>query len=825
MNSVFLKILNLSVNASWLILAVIVARFLVKKAPKWVFCVLWGLVALRLLIPFSLESALSLLPSNEPIPMNIETVELPQIETGIYTIDSAINLALEASLTPQTGGSINPMQIVVFVATIVWITGVSAMLIYVLISFILLKNKVKASIILDNGVFACDDIRSPFILGMFRPIIYIPSTLSGEALSIVLAHEQAHLKRLDQIWKPLGFILLSVYWFNPLCWLAYILLCRDIEAACDEKVIRDKDREYMALYSQTLLDTSVHRRSIAACPLAFGEVGVKSRVKSILNYKRPAFWLIILGLVVLTVLAVCFLTVPGNRIKKDPDRITSISVQNGHTGKYFEITDRDEIEKIVEYINSMKLTRGKFSAFKMGYYLHITFNPKRSTWDDVILTSPTLLRNDPFFYTISPETWLVEYMEALYQEAIQKQQEADAAKPRILHAIQVDLSASIGADPPELLYADKDRLIIAGYFGVIVYSKKDERIIQCLDLKEIDCHYTQGDKASEKFVRCDGNTIYLYRVDKPNEVYVVDLESGLEGWKPYDLSNVPIHKKTTEIQDLPVEKYDSWTDNGKTTYSFLYYADTIGSLSYAEFKPEDEYKEISYEDYLSSDYHRIFFTDPLTSGTHDVAKDVYIIDELSEIMTDNRAFTLDTSQYGGYPAYDHEVTLAEITAEDGNNQYNNVEADNAYVFVDLDGDGTEEMVYRRSNYLGYYVFRIYEDHIYGYEIPYRGMLGLKQDGTFGGSNAADDNGILRIFFDGTKCLTTEILWQHAEGAPDRYTIAGKSVSYEKYLKALESEQAKPNVFWQNWKKSVKNTTANNPINHNHQLSWWFALRL
>ncbi|SFQ22733.1 Signal transducer regulating beta-lactamase production, contains metallopeptidase domain [Butyrivibrio proteoclasticus] len=331
MSALFLKILNLSINASWLILAVIAARLLLKKAPRWISCLLWGLVAVRLLCPISLESVLSILPSAKVVPDNIEMVQNPHIDSGVRIIDNAVNPVIEKSFSPDAASSVNPMQVVVFVGSILWLTGMVVMLLYALISYILLRRKVRASVSLNGSVKECDEVDSPFILGIFRPEIYVPSGIDENTLELVIAHEEAHLKRHDHWWKPFGFVLLAVYWFNPLCWVAYILLCRDIEAACDEKVIKDKDREYMVAYSQALLDCSVNRRIITACPLAFGETGVKERVRGVLNYKKPAFWVIIVAVIACIVVVVCFMTNPAKRITL-PDDPVVFSVHDNPDG-------------------------------------------------------------------------------------------------------------------------------------------------------------------------------------------------------------------------------------------------------------------------------------------------------------------------------------------------------------------------------------------------------------------------------------------------------------------------------------------------------------
>ena len=353
MSALFLKILNLSINTSWLILAVVAARLLLKKAPRWISCLLWGLVAVRLLCPISLESVLSILPSAKVVPDNIEMVQDPHIDSGVRIIDNAVNPVIEKSFSPNAASSVNPMQVVVFMGSIIWLTGMTVMLLYALISYILLRRKVRASVAMNDRVKECDEVDSPFILGIFRPEIYVPSGIDENTLELVIAHEEAHLKRHDHWWKPFGFVLLAVYWFNPLCWVAYILLCRDIEAACDEKVIKDKDREYMAAYSQALLDCSVNRRIIAACPLAFGETGVKERVKGVLNYKKPAFWVIIVAIVACIVVAVCFMTNPAKRITL-PDDPVVFSIHDNPDG-YIEYHWE---EKGLVYVPYMPLDPG-----------------------------------------------------------------------------------------------------------------------------------------------------------------------------------------------------------------------------------------------------------------------------------------------------------------------------------------------------------------------------------------------------------------------------------------------------------------------------------
>ena len=306
----FLKLLNTSISASWLILVVIGLRLVLKKAPKSIHCLLWALVAVRLLMPFSIESDLSLVPSAQTVPEMYLTLEGETRQYGTV-LEAVGNSLYSPNAAPQpTGASVDRVQVQDLLLTLGWAVGVGILALYALVSYLRLRHKVAPAVKLRGNIWVCDYIDTPFILGLFRPRIYIPSNLAGEELVHVLNHERAHLKRRDHWWKPLGFLLLTVYWFNPLIWVAYILLCRDIEMACDEKVIRDLGVEEKKAYSAALLNCSVKRHMIAACPLAFGEVGVKTRVKSVLNYKKPAFWVIVIALVLSAVVAVCFLTDP-----------------------------------------------------------------------------------------------------------------------------------------------------------------------------------------------------------------------------------------------------------------------------------------------------------------------------------------------------------------------------------------------------------------------------------------------------------------------------------------------------------------------------------
>jgi len=317
MEAVFLKIVNMSITASYMVLAVLFLRLIFKKAPKWVFCLLWAFVAVRLICPYSMESAWSLIPSAEPLPEDIIYTAQPQIDSGIESLNNVVNPILHETLGTDGMTSANPTQIWSFILSQIWILGMVLMLFYAVGSCLLLKKKMMTATIYqgikDQGMVVVkqsEQADAPFVLGFIRPVIYLPYYIEEKDLNYVLAHEMAHIRRKDHWWKPLGFLLLIVYWFNPFMWLAYIFLCRDIEAACDEKVIREMGKEELRGYGEALFHCSVHRSSILACPLAFGEVGVKERIKNVMYYKKPAFWLIVLSTSVSLLAGICLLTNP-----------------------------------------------------------------------------------------------------------------------------------------------------------------------------------------------------------------------------------------------------------------------------------------------------------------------------------------------------------------------------------------------------------------------------------------------------------------------------------------------------------------------------------
>ena len=401
MSGIFLKLLNLSISASWLVLTVLALRMVLRRAPKWVNVLLWGMVALRLVLPFSIESALSLIPSAETVsPEVVRFDPAPTITSGVTIIDNAVNPSLSESFAAAPLASVNPLYVWTYLAGWVWLIGLAAMLLYALVSYLRLRRRVSASIPLRENIYVCDEVPSPFILGIVHPCIYLPSALDEAQRGSVLSHERAHLARRDHWWKPLGFALLAVYWFNPLLWLAYTLLCRDIELACDERVLRGMDAGQIKDYSSALLACSVPRRMLAACPLAFGEVGVGARVKNALRYKKPAFWVVAASVIVCIVVAVCFLTNPrtdtdaAGLVGFHREQVTYADVtdENGAQPSNVQLT-AEETDAVYALLDTLQYKRLGTASGMQDCYARLYFISAAGERCEVMLSEREMLVN------------------------------------------------------------------------------------------------------------------------------------------------------------------------------------------------------------------------------------------------------------------------------------------------------------------------------------------------------------------------------------------------------------------------------------------------
>ena len=365
MDDVFLKLVNLSISASWLILAVLVLRVVLKKAPKWVMPLLWGVVALRLVCLFSIESALSLIPSAETIPSEIVTETREPVLYEQATLDIVTNPTLPSAAEVPVGVSRQQAQVDFNIYSVLWLAGMAALLVHALVSAGKLKRKLATAILLRDNIYESEFVDSPFVFGVIKPNIYLPMHMDEGTAAYVIAHERAHLARRDHWWKVLGYLVLALHWFNPLVWVAYILFCRDIELACDEKVVKGLDGAARADYSQALLSCAAPKRAVAACPLAFGEGNIKTRVKSALHYKKPAFWVAAAAVLAVVIVAVCFLTNPkserGSLVwaqKLNAADVASIELYVPAEGKarQYKKLDTEEMAQAVELINSSRGT-------------------------------------------------------------------------------------------------------------------------------------------------------------------------------------------------------------------------------------------------------------------------------------------------------------------------------------------------------------------------------------------------------------------------------------------------------------------------------------
>lgn len=339
MTSFFLEIVDRSITASYLIIVVMLLRPVLNKVPKWIRGILWGLVGIRLVIPISFESIFSLIPDKSPLPALNHLQETLGTDGG--KLPPISDFSTNAATAPQNMDVIGTMThasetihtwnvSIADITAIIWLTGMVAMLVYCIVSYIRLNKQVSDAVLYQNSkyaIFQSEKVTSPFVLGIFNPHIYLPYHMEPADMDCVIAHEKAHIARRDHLTKPLSFAILSFYWFNPFVWLAYILLCRDIELACDEKVIKEMGKGYKKQYSEALFKCSVSARMISACPLAFGEVGVKKRIVNVLHYKKPGFWIIIVSLILCVVVAVCFLTNPKEE-KKEETQLSEQEVQN-----------------------------------------------------------------------------------------------------------------------------------------------------------------------------------------------------------------------------------------------------------------------------------------------------------------------------------------------------------------------------------------------------------------------------------------------------------------------------------------------------------------
>jgi beta-lactamase regulating signal transducer with metallopeptidase domain len=364
MNQLFITVLNMSITASYVIILIILVRLFLKKAPKYISYALWVVVAFRLVIPFSYESIISLLPQNTntvPIPYDIIFQQNPQINSGIKIVDSYVSKSLPRA---TTGASVNPLQIYMGTGTYIWIFGMIALFTYSVTSIFLLKNRLKDSKSLGGNIFEAYNLKTPFVLGLIKPKIYLPTGINNNEKSYILLHEQIHIKRKDHIIKVLAFVILCVHWFNPLVWISFILMGRDMELSCDEKVLKHiNNKNIKKIYADSLLSLATDRHILNGNPLAFGEGKIKGRIKNVLNYRPPRFWVIIITVVLALVIGTGLVVNPINTgILSDvvdftlnlPENIMYGSLVSGNKHLNF---NKEEGKEIVKYLSELKISK------------------------------------------------------------------------------------------------------------------------------------------------------------------------------------------------------------------------------------------------------------------------------------------------------------------------------------------------------------------------------------------------------------------------------------------------------------------------------------
>ena len=558
MEKFFIEILNLSISGSFLILAVCLLRLIFKKAPKTFNLICWALVFFKLILPIKIESNLSLAPSGNTIPQNILYEAKPNIDSGFTVINNAVNPIISESLAANPGDSVNPIQVLMLVGSNIWLLGALALLIYAVISFILLKIKVKASIKAYENVYYCDYIDTPFVLGVFDPKIFLPSGISENEAEIVIMHEKAHIKRFDHLTKILAFVCLSIHWFNPLVWLSYHLFSKDIEAAADEYVVKDKDALLKKAYSETLLNLSIKRR-ILVCPLAFGEIGVKERVKSILNFKRPTVWAVILSIIICILLAVFF--IPS---RSETSSVTDIGGSDSPPN--VEVTDNKDLP----------ITRNNWYE---GITLSVTNNGNVNDGIDIVFNIHIDLQNIDCKITTDNKAKLYIFIDDEWIDYGRYQSKTggyNVVHDNETYYINKDVNQDIYHAQFETSYG----MLIPGRYMVV-------KQVQYTDFTKAESY---GYSAEFTITEADIN------IDKDSFEYIsnfinfgVEFTSDLAGELCFDLKNVSDDFKGTLYTDgsvkLEIQFVDQWYDYG-------YFMQKIMGYDYAI--PEYQYDSVLY---------------------------------------------------------------------------------------------------------------------------------------------------------------------------------------------------------------------------------------
>ncbi len=650
----FCEMLIRGIKASLLILLVILFRLVFKKTPSWSRCVLWGIVFVQLLIPFKLESffsAYNYIPESGPVNVYYEV----RTEKSEMMVDfPAVPGYPDNQPSVNSEKPIHTSKIYIPFLMAVWSVGIIALLIYLVVSIIRVKILTGTAVLLRENIYLCDEVYTPFVLGLFRPHIYLSSSMDEDKIDYVVAHEKAHLKRGDQWWKLIGYFVMCIHWMNPLVWVSYILFCKDLELACDEKVIKDYDLEEKKAYSTALLDCSMQKKMVFAGPLAFGEVGVKERVKHVIDYKKPAFWVIISAVIVCIIVGAAFLT------SKTPEYQIKITIPAGSEQDVYYSE-----EEICSKRSTLKLSCGdnlgdtlvqilpvevqEENAYDEGQYLtpgmSAEFTVEKGAWFKIGVMAENLSDEDVTVYVTvkNVDVRIGSYVSAAERENIAPAGEIEIQTP------ELDLNATTGADGSTIYYADKNKIIFGGYYGLFVYDMNKWQIIGSVDLEPIGCSDTQGENACEIRVTKDGSKVFLHPMSS-TQMYVYDVTNHTMQSEEYNLDGYDLYEN--QYSGDEVGKYASYDDGGETRYAVLVNDFTIGELGYTNDASQSSYQIIfsSVFDELSDVINRIGLENALLwNNTVDLKEDAEALIKMASDETgEYEIYGIMSARYGTY---------------------------------------------------------------------------------------------------------------------------------------------------------------------------------
>ena len=600
MEDMFLSVLNMSLTSSYVIFIILILRLLLKRAPKAISYALWAVAAFRLLCPTSFESLFSLIPINTAaIPQNIAYQQIPQINSGISPVDTYINGSLPA---PTVYASVNPLQIYLMIGAYLWFCGVAAMLIYSVISVVLLKGQLKSGSHLEGNIYVADNLKTPFVLGIFSPQIFIPAGLSEEEKGYIIRHEQTHIRRFDHIIKPLAFFILCLHWFNPLVWFAFKLMSMDMELSCDERVIREMGSGIKKAYSSSLLSLATGRRTWNGSPLAFGEGNVKSRIKNVLRYKKSGFWILAGSIIIVTAVGIGLL---ANPITDDtdlsflnPNSLLSVIAEQEKikvTSSEYDETYLTGVElanwlDIAE--NDWQINQNPPSIVPLATIVFDIGNDRRFCFFE---SEPTLVLvisgEERRYYSIPEEdyNYILEAVEASGMSELNDTVIAElTGDSSTLVPVEVNWSReqTIGADMVSLDYASDDIIIFHGYFGLFVYDLNALQIVRSLDLETLNCQYTQGDNYCEVSISRDGNTIQLHPMSSAS-MYVYQVSDNTLKKTDYQEMEDRFNGFVSIEDMINTQKLGSNSDNAVRSGSYSYYAVSFGTGEFGYLNTSD----------------------------------------------------------------------------------------------------------------------------------------------------------------------------------------------------------------------------------------------